>query len=258
MGSYDFRTKPNTEWTFYVVDNLPTMSNIYRYDTVQEAIEKYQSLPETMYSAIGSSLQGRYEIDHIHRINSKSVLIRDMDRMTKPIWRESEEIASAVSLMRDQLRVEYEKDPSMFGAGRGSVAIPICDDPSKRSSHLNDKHLLPIRHDRPLSGINEVYLEGQGWVEILDFLNQLEHREWSRETGYPVPFLSTMNVRYVNDRGHLGQVDISPADFRILRDEYERGTEKKPALAEKIAGANAKAGKQEKSCKGKTQSEKSF
>ena len=74
MANYDYRTKPDTEWTFFVVDHLPTMSNFYWYDTAKEAIEKYASLPANQRSAIGSSLGDKHVIDHIHRIDGKSVL----------------------------------------------------------------------------------------------------------------------------------------------------------------------------------------
>ena len=241
MSLHDFRKKPDSQWTFYVVDHLPTMDNIYRYDTPQEAIEKYNSLPATQRSALGSSLLDRYELDHIHKIDGQSVLVRDMERVQSPVWRDSEEIVEAVSLMRQRLKVEYELS-NLFGSHLGHVAIPICDG-KPQNSYFNDKQLDPLVIDRPLSGINEVFVFGRGWVEVLEFLKDMDERKWTRETGYPVPFVNTLNIRYTDSKGHQGQADIAPAFFQTLRDEYERSLTRKPSLDDKIAGAES-AGKE--------------
>lgn len=240
MPGYDYRTKPENQWTFYVVDHLPTMSNIYRYDTVQEAIDKYKSLPDHMRSAIGSSFYNRREIYHIHRIDGQAVLIRDMDRMKDPLWRDSEVIYAAVKQMREQLRVEYELATDMFGRQRGSVAVPVMDGPCENTIH-SSKILYPKDPDRTLSAINEVFVEKRGWIDILKFLENQENRSWSRETGYPVPFVSSLNVRYMDIKGHMGQVDVKPADYFALCDAYKRILDYKPGLDSQIARADAKA-----------------
>lgn len=256
MPKNDYRTKPDTQWTFYVVDNLVTMANIYYFDTVEEAIEKYKTLPENLRSAIGSSIHSkpggnimdRHEIDHIHKIDGKSVLIRDMERMTSPIWRESQEIADAVTQMRLQLRVEYERS-GLFGSPYGGVAIPVTD---KAHALHENKMLSPRIPDKPLSGINEVFVSGRGWVDILTFLDDLNKRAWSPATGYPVPFIDTMNVRYLDNKGHTGQVDVSPADFLRMRDKFIHNRDKKPSLDARISDADAKVTKHAEPEKGRT------
>jgi len=240
MPLHDFRTKPDTEWTFYVVDHLPTMDNIYRYDSAQEAIQKYSELPDNLRCAIGSSLNSRFEIDHIHKIDGNAVLIRDMYCTTNSVWRDSPEVNAAVALMKEQLRVRYELDSTLFGYDRGSVAIPLSEHAGP-NNYFNNKHLDPKVPDRPLSGINEVYVEGSGWVDILSFLDNQENRTWSRESGYPVPFVNTLNIRYADSHDYQGQADVTPAEYKVLRDEYVKARERKPDLDAQISNAEAKA-----------------
>lgn len=257
MPTFDYRTKPESAWTFYVVDHLPTMSNLYRFDTVQEAIDQYKSLPDHLRSAIGSSFYNRREIDHIHRIDGQAVLIRDMDRMKDSLWRDSTVIADAVKLMREQLHVEYELSTDMFGSQRGSVAIPVMDGPCENMLHPS-KMLDPKVPDRPLSAINEVFVEKCGWIPMLQFLEEQESRTWSREHGYRVPFVNNLNIRYMDRRGHMGQVDVKPADYFALCDAYKRSQDRKPGLDERIAGADAKLFQQAASQPEKTPSDRTM
>lgn len=242
MPAYDFRTKDGSQWSYYVVDNLVTMANIYRYDTAQEAIDKYKSLPSYLRSAIGSSigqtLGQRHEIDHIHRVDGKSVLVRDMDIMTLPLWRDSQEIAEAVALMRSQLRVRHEKT-SLFRSSYGSVAIPISD-PNMHDTYSTKKKLYPREDADVLSCINEVHVQGKGWIDMSTFRWDLDHRPWSPESGYPVPFVDMLNVRYKEDRGYVGQIDITPAQFKYMCEELNKAQTRKPGLDEKIGNAEAK------------------
>lgn len=242
MSAYDFRTKDGSQWSYYVVDNLVTMSNIYRYDTAQEAIDKYKSLPRHLRSAIGSSIGAslgqRHEIDHIHRVDGKSVLVRDMDNMKFPLWRESQDIADAVALMRRQLRVQYELS-SMFDYQGGNAAIPVSD-PDMHDTYSTNKKLYPKVEDRPLSSINEVHVLSKGWVDIDTFLHERAHRQWSPETGYPVPFVDMLNIRYKEDRGYVGQMDVTPAQFKYMCEELSKSQARKPGLDEKICDAEAK------------------
>ena len=240
MSMYDFRTKPDTEWTYYVVDHLPTMTNLYRYDTVEEAIKKYNEIPSNMRSAIGSSLQNHYEIDHVHRIDDQTVLVTDIERTGNAIWRDSEEIQNAVALMKRELKVCYELNSDIFLKGT-PVAIPLSDPSHSLSSYFNNKRLDPKISDRPLSGINEVHSSEHGWIKAVNFLDILRNREWTREGGYPVHFVNQINIRYVDKYGYRGQADVTPQEFIKLKEMYEKSLERKPSLDAQIYGASGKA-----------------
>ena len=239
MSLHDFRTKPDSEWTYYVVDHLPTMSNIYRYDTIGEAIDKFQELPSTQRSAIGSSLNSTHEIDHIHRLDGQAVLVTDIERTKDPIWRDSKKIQTAVSLMKHELKVNYELNSDIFIKGI-SVAIPLSDPFHSLNSYFNNKRLDPKIIDRPLSGINEVHTSNHGWIKAEDFLNMLRNRKWSQESGYPVYFVNQINIRYADKNGHKGQADITPQDFIQIKRLYEKNLEGKSTLEEQIYGAVAR------------------
>ena len=241
MPMYDFRTKPNTEWTFYVVDHLPTMANLYRYDTIGEAIAKFKELAPNQRSAIGSSIEDTHEIDHVHRIDGLAVLVTDIDRMKSPLWRESKSIASAVAAMKSALNITYELSTNIFFNGV-SVAIPISLNSFPNEKYFNDKKLNPVIWNRPLSGINEVFVEGQGWVKCEDFLKKLNDRKWTREGGYPVPFVNQLNIRYADNNGHYGQADITPQDFIHLKSRYEKSLDLRPTLEDQIYAAELNSG----------------
>ena len=224
MACIDLRTKPKEEWTFYVVDHLPTMNNIYRFDTVEEAIAKFRDIPETSISAIGSSINGRNEIDHIHRRNGEAVLVTDIDRMSNPLWRESEEIQTASDKMISHLKVSYELSPIIFGSRFPSVAIPLeRNSVQAPNNYFYDKLLNPTQPDRLLTSINEVYVAGQGWTNLDDFIDQLDNCRPKRiGDGAKTLFVDTINIKYVDQRKHQGQADISPFDYRLLRDKTEK------------------------------------
>ena len=236
MPTHDLRTKPNTEWTFYVVDHLPTMANLYRYDTVGEAIDKFNELAPNQRSAIGSSIEDKHEIDHIHRIDGRAVLVTDIDRIQNPLWRNSKSIASAVDAMKREFKITYELSTNIFFNGV-SVAIPISDSRFPNEKYFNDKKLNPVIWSKPLSGINEVFVDGDGWVKGEDFLQKLNNRKWTREGGYPVPFVNQLNIRYVDNNGYYGQADITPQDFIQLKSSYEKSLDLKPTLEDQIFSA---------------------
>lgn len=215
---YDNRTKPNSQWTYYVVDDVPKMSNIYRYDTVEEAIEKYKSLPSHLLSAIGSSIHDRSEIDHIQRREGTSVLVMDCERMSNPIWRESPEIQDSIDKMVAYLNV-HRQFSNMFGYKYPSVAVELERYSSKElENYFGDKLLRPEKPGVLLSAIKEVCVEGEGWLKLNDFLEKLEQARPGRP-GDPVKslFVDQLNIDYIDETGRCGQADISPRNFALLQ-----------------------------------------
>jgi len=255
MPTHDFRTKPITEWTFYVVDHLPTMANLYRYDTIGEAIDKFNELAPNQRSAIGSSIEDKNEIDHIHRIDGRAVLVTDIDRINNPLWRDSKSIATAVDAMKSEFKITYELSTNVFFNGI-SVAIPISASRFPNERYFNDKKLNPVIWNKPLSGINEVFVDGEGWVKGEEFLRKLNDRKWTREGGYPVPFVNQLNIRYVDNNGYYGQADITPQDFTQLKLRYEKSLDLKPTLEEQIYGAEQNSKSPNTSNKTKANTEK--
>lgn len=226
MEQHDFRTNPDDRWSYYVVDHLPTMDNIFRYDTVEEAIEKYKSLPENMKSAIGSSIHNKDEIDHIHRCDGKSVLVMDSERMQDPLWRESWEIQEAIDTMIAYLNVQHQYC-SLFEGYPSCIVDLERYSGSEIENYFADKLLRPDGAKQCTdpgwtlnSAISEVFAPGKGWMNRKDFLKALNDSRPSRPgEGAKNLFVERLNINYMDEAGHMGQADISPRNFALLKEK---------------------------------------
>ena len=80
---YDYRTKRTSALSFYVYDNRKTYSigpktnYIFRYDTLKDAIDKFNEFPKDWVTAIGVSLDDLHEVDLVQRINGTPTKIND-------------------------------------------------------------------------------------------------------------------------------------------------------------------------------------
>ncbi len=237
---YDERTKPFDQWTYYVVDHLPSMANIYRYDTVEEAIEKYKSLPEDQISAIGSSIFHTHELDLIQRRGGKSVLVMDYRLVEDDRWRYSTEIQDAIDRMIAELSVDHEMSSLFSGNGYPSFIVELSRYRWHHPDHyFDDKLLLPDDPKDLLTSIQEVYVEGEGWLKRRDFLKLLEDsRPGSNTEGLKPVFADRFNIHYVDMRGRQGQADISPTHFRAVLNRTEKALSPE-ALSEELYAFSA-------------------
>lgn len=210
----DFRSKPDSEWTYYVVDHLPTMNKLYRFDTVEEAIAKFKEFPVTAISAIGSSKYSSIEIDHIHRRNGRAVLVTDSERVESSIWRDSEEIQAAIDKMISALNVHYELSSDIFGSKYPFVAIPIERHQTKvMDRYFEDKILSSSQGIHPLQAVNEIFVAGEGWVSRKDFFDLLDDCAPQMDgNGAKTLFVEKLNIRYVNHSNRIGQADVFSPD----------------------------------------------
>lgn len=238
MAQYDYRTKPATEWTYYVVDHLPTMSNIFRYDTIEEAMGKYMSISPEKRSAIGSSIDVCHELDLLHKIYGKSVLLTDIYHVKSPLWRDSEEMQLSSQKMIQQLGVEYMLTSDLFGR-HGSVAIPLPSE-IRANNYFADKRLSVPEGEKPFRAINEVFTTKTGWIDINSFLAQLSNCALDMKKGRETLFVERLNIRYIDKTGCMGDADISPADFLALKRNLEHDMSRKISLSDQISGAAGK------------------
>lgn len=244
----DYRTKPVSEWTYYVVDHLPTMDNLYRFDTVQEAIEKYKELPETMRSAIGASIYETNELDLIHRCSGNiPVLVTDIQRVSDPVWKTAE-IESIVDELIFELGVSHQLDYETFGRNRRSICMELeWHKENTLDFYFNDKQLLideTMNDSYHLSSINEVYVMGQGWMELKAFLKHLEDsRPINTFDGCKDVFVERINVDYLSKAGFCGQADVSTRTFKMLRAKTIRERNEKISIDDMIQSAGASKAK---------------
>lgn len=219
---YDHRTKPESEWTFYVVDHLPTMKNFYRFDTVDEAIEKFRSIPEHQYSAIGASINGKAKLDLIHRRDGRPVLVKDFERSKNPVWQDGT-IQAAIDKLIAYLNVQYELS-NLFGNNYPSTCVELERyKDAGLENYFHNKLLRPAKPEYLLTAVNEVFVEGAGWMDIEAFLKKLdESRPQAMGEGAKANFVTRLNIMYIDNTGWCSQADISVKDFIRLKEKTER------------------------------------
>ncbi len=221
MSLYDHRTKPETAWTYYVVEHLPKMDHIHRFDTPEEAIRCYRDLDPRLRSAIGSSIGGVHEMDLIHRCaNDTSVLVTAADHIETPLWRESTEIQNAIDLMIAELNVQHERNNTMFPSFPSVLVELQRYQDHSLDSYFCQKILLPDEPGQFASAITEAFVMGEGWMKRDDFFRFLRNSTSGERGSDPKDvFLDRLNIRYINlQTGYSGEADISPQEYALLKE----------------------------------------
>ena len=240
MASFDYRTVSDDKMSFYVFDDLRWQQwpqhtrehrpgpDIYRYDTLVEAVFKFKDLPPHMKTAIGIHLNANSELDIVHRFGNEAVLVTDY--LNSPAWRHNDAVDRALGQVCESLNIEWQLDHRLLGA---TVAIPSARFSGSiiPDSYMSDKELVPREPERygakidPYTAINEVFCEeGGGWIP----LREAQAQGISFENPHLLK-VSRFNVCCKNrptdkmsrawDDG-LHHMDMSPLDLRILQEGY--------------------------------------
>ena len=246
--------------SFYVVENLRFQQDksggfkIERFDKLEDAIQAFSELPQNYTSALGGAL-GVGEIDFVHRKNGEAVQVNDfkyIERWDNPL------VHRAIEAMNARLGVEYESDLRIFADH--SVLIPLQ---GSESQHLNsyfvDKYLRPTKdaewevskrygdlsmyaadnrvHSLYLnSAVNEVFVGGHGWMKAEAFFKKLESID---EYASPERLkVMNLNINYVDLNGRIGQADIKPHQFSLLKKQTIEKTAQHPDIDSQIEFAN--------------------
>jgi len=229
MPRFDQRTVPGDKITFYVWDDLRYQQNreisgrkdfdLFYYDTLEEALEKFKDVPDWMTPALGMSW-GMGEWDVIHRREHVTVLSRDFS--TDERWRNNPDALGYVDRLCSVLNVAWVSEPRLIP--NATILVPktpwfqwlpdraVLD----KSLRLRERKSY-LRQPSPLSAINEVFCQGDGWLPYEDFRKKAEDFGWKSPHCLRV---HTFNVNYTDANGHEGQIDVSPSDFRILLERY--------------------------------------
>lgn len=220
---YDLRTAADNRVSFYVVDHLPTMKNLYRFDTVEEAIDKFNSLSANLYSAIGGSIDNRFELDIIHRRDGKPVLVMDTERIQNPVWRENQQVQDAIDYAIAHLNVQHQLS-FMFGDQYVSSIVDLERYSDRQlENYFQNKLLRPTNPGNLLTAINEVHVEGSGWLKLDAFLKQLAaSRPKQPGKGAKANFVTRLNIGYIDETGRTGQADLSTLNFKLLQEKTAR------------------------------------
>lgn len=241
MASFDHRTVGEDRMSFYVFDDLRWQQwpqhtrehrpgpDIYRYDTLVEAVFKFKDLPPHMKTAIGIHLNANSELDIVHRFGNEAVLVTDY--LNSPAWRHNDAVDRALGQVCESLNIEWQLDHQLLGA---TVAIPSARlyNLVTPDSYLERMGLVPHEPDRygakvdPYTAIDEVFCEeGGGWIPLRDAQGKgisFDNPELLKVSQFNVRtrYLPTdkMSVAWGGDSLH--HVDVSPLDLSILQEGY--------------------------------------
>lgn len=239
MSDHDFDMRTSevqrSKFSYYVWDDLRcqekgVVRNLYYYDTLDQAIEKYLSLPEGMTPALGFSDNHRSsELDLVHRKEGEHVLLRDFMDVTDT--RFDLNIHEMCAELCEKLNIQWESD---FMLGNSiliprSYALNVTGPSAFYDPYFNDKRLDYLVYDEMLglciprpgglvTAIEEAYLldEGKiGYVPFKEFMGMVnesrngflsEHR----------PRVNSFYINYIDAKGHFGGADVTPHTLRVL------------------------------------------
>lgn len=216
----DLRFQQNRELREEAFGNGP---DVYRLDTLEEAIEKLQTLPNYMYPAMGICNKRGGEFDIIHRRNDEFILVNDFK--TDPFWYTDEEILSLIHSACDKLAVEWQKCVGPFSNSMILTPFNLSEliDGHSPDYYFKDRHLRPAIDkngipEHPYSAINEVFVPGEGWLDYFTAKKKAE------EYGFNNPHILKVthyNINYKDKHGYCGQADILPHEFDLLYERYQ-------------------------------------
>lgn len=198
---------------FYVFDNLRCSQdraggNVYRFDSLDDAIACYERMPKEWTTALGGSRNDLSDLDLVQRRMGASTLVTDFSNF--PEWRDDPQVQQAIGMLVDKLGIGVMADRSIMGR---PLLIPLDDRNPADDRYLADKKLRLREAAWPATAINEAFVRDEGWVSPKELI------ELSRRFGYDdpnCPFVAQLNVAYEADGGRVGQMDIVPREYGFL------------------------------------------
>lgn len=212
----DYRTKPDTELTYYTFSQPNGRFTIDRFDTLDEAIAKYNedfNIP-SKFSGIGISKNKYKEIVIIHKNGDTSVLVTDYTRLSS--MKGDREIKAVVQEAAKKLDIGWEYSNNIFNnSAFTSVCIPCLI--SGRYSLLHNENvemlsLSPEILDNTVSAIEKIYTNGQ-WLPTIDVM------KLCREGNHPkIESLSVKTEDIITKE--QGTISVAPHDYLQMADNY--------------------------------------
>lgn len=193
---------------YFIYENAEKLSTNY-YESFSDATKAYDEILNSdnrsgkFYLGVQSddiSPKGGYCFDLVHMDKKDKesfvFLIEDYKNHTKE--KDYDVIFENIIELKAHYNIEW-KYSSVIG-NTGSY-IPVED---IHNSYINDKILrIPVKRNQVFftSAINEVNVIGKGWIPYKSFLNYQQRVR-----------ITSVNVNYIRDDSHLGQIDVSVAD----------------------------------------------
>ncbi len=211
----DLRAKQN---------NNPFGNEVLRFDSLYDAIEAFREQPSEWSTSLGARVPSGGELDLVQRREGEPILCGDYQR--DPVFYGDPEVRSAVRTLCSQLNIRWQSDYRVFG--RISLLIPVVSElDSIRDRAINGKHLYPETTKYLFSAIKEMYVDGKGWTSTADVF------EKARNCGYNCELtdkVSLVHVRYSDEAGHVGIMDIDPYNYILLQERAKFMEKDQPAM----------------------------
>lgn len=217
----DFRTKPDTELTYYVASQIKGSFNMNRYDTLDEAIEKYKEEFNlaNKFCAIGISKNKYSEIDIIHKNNDSSVLVTDYLQLVT--MKNDREIRAVVAQAVDKLNIQWELNRDIFNNSIfSSLCIPRVSEKQNllHNENVDVLSLDPERIDNSITAVEKMYADGkwQPTFEVMTLCRDGKH-----------PFIESLKIKVEDSlTGDKGKINVSPHDYLQMADNYVLSNQK--------------------------------
>ena len=168
---------------------------------------KYVSLgvminEDSCFDIVGSDRKHIYLINDYKRVMSK----HDTD-ISKPVY-------DTVSELMDRYKINLQLISSnLLG---GNACLITMENSS--FSYMDDKVPLLANNLNIKSCINEVLIEGTGYIPYNDFVKLT----YSNDSVNEKPVVRMINVSYVNITGGTGQADLLPAEYLQFIEPYSK------------------------------------
>jgi len=214
----DYRTKPESELTFYVFSQPKGLFGISRYDTIDEAINKFRKdldIPSD-FSGIGVSRYGTSEVDILQKKKDSIAIVTDYKKIETTKY--NKDVEDAIRKVASTLGVVWEYNHSILdGAAFSSLCIPCQFDKPiiLHNEYIENLTLRPIIMDRLPSAIEKFYVSDKGWCDVYDVMDICRSGEGIN------PKIESIRVKVEdNDTKKQSTIDISPNDYIIMADNY--------------------------------------
>lgn len=223
---------------YYVYNDLRAdrnghKSEVFRFDTLEEAVQKFNELPREWTTAIGPSINNSYELDIIQRRDGEPMVVTDYEKTKNTEYQKV--LIEVKDKLVNALHVEKEL---LFGIHPEVSCACKLDNHMKLEPYFENKVLEPVDMENQIqkyrklskgdvdykslnwlknnNPIDEIHVQGKGWLQCADFVKLNEN---SYQNAYN-PVVNAINVKYRDIKtGEVGYADVMPRQFLLLQEK---------------------------------------
>lgn len=213
------------KFNFYVISDLnKDVFFTNRFDDFEEALNAFSKFESDNRKLPAMGIETPTgSLDLIHNINGDKVLVRDylnIERFSKEVQAIKGEIERYAQRLVNEGAVEYRYSGTVVPWNDLSVKtiVPVVAD-FVPDTYCQDK-ILKAADGIAAVAINEILVNGNGWVKYDTFLN-----DPYKYVNNGVLKVDMVNVAYVNNGKYVGvdgQMDLSVDNFEAMADKINK------------------------------------